>query len=90
MIRTVDFDIRGVPQGFNSNEDLRPTTEVAGSASETEPVSNFIWIQRPFVTDDGAFDEVDDVLGDVGGVVGNAFDVSRGGEKLNGRFDEVG
>lgn len=76
MMRTVDFDIRGVPQGFNSYEVLRPTTEVAESASRTELVSNFIWIERPFVSDDGAFDEVDDVLGDVGGVVGNAFDVS--------------
>jgi len=38
--------------------------------------------------DDGPFDEVDDILGDIGGMIGDSFDVSGGREQLDGGFDQ--
>jgi len=40
-----------------------------------------------FVADDAAFDHVDDVFGDVGGVVGDAFEVARNAEQVNEALD---
>ena len=42
------------------------------------------------VAGDFAVDQVNDVLGNVGGMVGNPFDVARGGVKVKGGVDVRG
>ena len=42
------------------------------------------------VPDDFSLDQIDHVFGDIRGVVGDAFDLPRGREHVNGWLDQVG
>ena len=41
------------------------------------------------MANDLAFDQIDDVFRDVGGVIGNSFDVPRRGKQTQRGFDEL-